>query len=62
MKVRVSLNVELCDFSNVMNAGSTFKDALFLKEKMHCLINICIYPIFGTIFDPKNKGSVSLNQ
>ena len=45
----------------VMNAGSTFKDALFLKKK-HCLINICIYPIFGTIFDPENKGSVSLNQ
>ena len=34
MKVRVSLNVELCDFSNVMNAGSTFKDALFLKKNV----------------------------
>ena len=45
MKVRVSLNVELCDFSDVMNAGSAFKDALFLKEKMHCLINICMDPV-----------------
>ena len=42
MKVRVSLNVELCDFSDVMNAGSTFKDALFLKEKNE-LFDQCLY-------------------
>ena len=61
MKVRVSLNVELCDFSNVMNAGSTFKDALFLKKR--ALFDQYLYiSYFWTIFDPKNKGSVSLNQ
>ena len=50
MKVRVSLNVELCDFSDVMNAGSTFKDALFFY--FFIVSSIFVYILF---FEPYLK-------